>query len=252
MKRLAGKRVLLTGAGSGMGRVCAGMFAEEGARLFLSDVNSDALESTAADLRTKDAAIGGVAVADVSESGEVMRLVKKANMAMNGLDAGVHWAGVVDEPAQLHETSIESWKRVIGVNLTGTFYFTRAIVPLLALTRGSLVLISSVAGMVGWPSHPAYCASKGGVLMLGRAVGIEYASSGVRINCLCPGSANTPMLEQILRDARATRDDLLELEPSGRFGDPEELCRGALFLVSDEGSYMNGSAMVIDGGMTAA
>jgi NAD(P)-dependent dehydrogenase (short-subunit alcohol dehydrogenase family) len=248
--RLTGKRIVLTGAASGMGRACAELFAEQGATLFLADVAADELEETA-DRIGAEGDVAGTAVTDVSSYDAVVELVDTAAATLGGIDGGVNWAGISDPPVPLHECPIELWDRIIGVNLDGSFHVAKAIVPRLVETRGSLVLISSIAGFVAWPGHPAYCASKGGVLMLGRSLAVEYASTGVRVNCLCPGSIDTPMLEQIVRDEGTTREELLRWEPSGRFGTPEEVCRAALFLMSDDASYVNGVGLVVDGGFSS-
>jgi NAD(P)-dependent dehydrogenase (short-subunit alcohol dehydrogenase family) len=250
--RLADKRVLLTGAGSGMGRACATLFAREGATLFLSDVIQDGLEDTYAGLRAEGASVAGAKVTDVTDSKAVASLVNEAVTTLGGIDAAINWAGLADPPSPVHECSLELWDRIMRVNLDGTFYFARSVIPQLVENRGSLVVIASVAGFSAWPSHPAYCASKGAVLMLGRALAVEYAPTGMRVNALCPGSIDTPMLEQIIREEQTTRSELLEWEPSGRFGAPEEVCRAALFLVSDDASYVNGAALVVDGGFSSS
>jgi len=249
--RLAGKRILLTGAGSGMGRACASLFAGAGATLFLSDVVPDALAEATDDLNAHGASVAGSRVADVTSGASVGELVGEAAEAMGRIDAAINWAGISDPPGPVHECSLELWDRVLKVNLDGTFRFARAVMPHLVEARGSLVVIASIAAFTAWPAHPAYCASKGAVLMLGRALAVEYAGAGVRVNALCPGSIDTPMLAQIVEDERTTRDELLRWEPSGRFGHPEEVCRAALFLVSEDSSYVNGVGLVVDGGFSS-
>lgn len=253
MPRLEGKVAVITGAGSGIGKVAAERFATEGAHVVVADVDGAAADAVASGI----AAAGGSALAvetDVSDEDRVDAMVGAAVDAYGGLHVLVNNAGVfpADDGGVL-ETPPATWQKVMEVNLKGVWFGCRSAVPaMLAGGGGSIVNIASFVALMGAATaQVAYTASKGGVLALSREVAIEYARRGIRVNALCPGPIETPLLAELLADP-ARRERRLVHVPIGRFGRPEEIAAAALFLASDDSSFMTGSALVVDGGITAA
>ena len=251
--RLDAKVVLITGAGNGMGRAAALLFASEGARV----VVADAIE--AAGVATVDAvrAAGGEATfvaGDVSNAEQVEAMVDHAMTSYGGLHVLYNNAGILPpDDAGVVDTPEATWDRVLEVNLKGVFLGCRYGVPaLLASGGGSIVNVSSVVALMGSAvPQIAYTASKGGVLALTRELAVEYARQGIRANALCPGPIETPLLMELLQDPEWARRRLVHI-PMGRPGQAEELARAALFLASDDSSFMTGSTLVVDGGISAA
>jgi NAD(P)-dependent dehydrogenase (short-subunit alcohol dehydrogenase family) len=251
--RLEGKRALVTGAGSGIGRETALTFARAGAAVAAADINREAAEATAGEIRTS----GGATVAihaDVADAASVAEMVAAAERALGGLDVLFNNAGVVlPEDEGPVETPIEVWERTLAVNLTGVFLCCKYGIP--ALERaggGSIINVASMVAHIGSAvPQIAYCASKGGVVALSREIAIQYARSNIRVNALAPGPIETPL-------SRAFFDTPDKLErrrvhmPMGRFGQVHEVARAALFLASDESSYMTAVSLLVDGGITAA
>jgi NAD(P)-dependent dehydrogenase (short-subunit alcohol dehydrogenase family) len=247
MTRFANRSAIVTGAGAGIGRATALRLAAEGARVLAVDVDGAAAEATAA-------AAGGVCAGmagDVSDPDAVAAVVAAA-VARNGpLHVLANVAGV-GHFARTTDESVEGWNRVIAVNLTGTFLMCRAALPHLRETRGVIVNTASVAGLRSHPYSAAYCASKGGVVMLSRALAAEYGRSGMRVNCVCPGRVETGFINHFrlpdgVNPAALARIMPLRERPAG----PEEVAAVIAFLASDEASYVNGDAVVVDGGMIA-
>jgi len=237
MRGVAGLRVLVTGAGRGIGRAVAERLIDENARV------------VAADLEAPD--IGEVSLSgDMTSESDVARIVETTLARMQGIDglvtcAGIHYVGPT------HETTPEDFRRVIDVNLNGTFLAMRAVIPtMLQAGSGRIVTLGSTASLVAGPTLAAYAAAKGGVLQLTRSVAAEYASRGIRANCLCPGATNTPMLAELMRD-RDNPDAFAKAHPIGRFAEPEEIAGAVAYLLSDDASFMVGSAVAFDGGFTA-
>ena len=253
MGRLDGKVAVLTGAGSGIGRVAASMFAGEGAAVVVADVVADAARMVAADV----VAAGGRAQAvtvDVADAEQVQSMVDAATGAFGRLDILFNNAGIfpVDDGGVL-DTPPATWQRVMEVNLQGVWLGCRAAIPaMLASGGGSIVNVASFVALMGAATaQVAYTASKGGVLALSREVAVEYARQGIRVNSICPGPIETPLLAELFRDPGRRARRLVHV-PMGRFGRPEEIAAAALFLASDEASFVTGSALVVDGGITAA
>jgi NAD(P)-dependent dehydrogenase (short-subunit alcohol dehydrogenase family) len=240
--RLHGVRALVTGVASGIGAACARLFAREGARVAGIDVAKP----------PPDVPLAAFHEADVREEAQVQAAVAGATRALGGLDALVNAAGVAGGgPAHLCE--LAEWKRVLDVNLTGTFLVTKHALPaLLAQRRGSIVNLASVEGLEGGESMSAYNASKGGVVLLTRNLALDYGPHGIRANAICPGFIRTPMTTVLADPAFApiTRR-IEEAHALGRLGEPEEVANVALFLVSDEASFVTGGAITVDGGFHA-
>ncbi len=253
MARLDGKVALITGAGSGIGQVTAALFAGEGAKVVAADVAGDRAAATAADIE----AAGGSALsvtADVSDQDQVTDMVAAAVRTFGGLHVLFNNAGIFpDDDGGLLETPPETWAKVMEINLKGVWLGCRAAVPaMLDSGGGSIVNVASFVALMGAATAQiAYTASKGGVLAMTRELAVEYARRGIRANSICPGPIETPLLTELLADP-ARRERRLVHIPIGRFGRPEEIAMAALFLASDEASFVTGSALVVDGGITAA
>jgi len=251
--RLEGKVAVITGAGSGIGRVAAGLFAAEGAAVVVADVVADAARSAAAEIVDGGGRAVAVAV-DVSDEGQVARAVSTAVDELGGLHVLFNNAGIFPgDDGGVLDTPPATWDRVMGVNLKGVWLCCRAAIPaMVASGGGSIVNVASFVALMGAATaQVAYTASKGGVLAFTRELAVEYARQGIRANALCPGPIETPLLAELLADP-ARRNRRLVHIPMGRLGRPEEVARAALFLASDESSFMTGSALVVDGGITAA
>ncbi len=253
--RLEGKVALVTGAGSGIGRATAVLFAREGARVSVADLNEQPARETVASISDG----GGEAAyvtGDVSERDDVERIVRTTVEVHGGVDILVNSAGINDR--QLPETWAHDqvWDRVMAVNLRGTYLTCWYAVPeMLRAGAGSIINLSSVMGLVGSEytgaeGFSAYVPSKGGVVQLTRNLALEHAKNGIRVNCICPGYVNTSLTER-LRDNQDLRDKITARHPIGRFGEAEEIAYAALFLASDDSSFVTGIALPVDGGYTA-
>ena len=251
--RVAGKVCLVTGAGSGIGRAIAERFGEEGGRVVCADLDG----ATAAETADRVTAAGGEAVGervDVADSRAVDAVVASTVERWGRLDVLVNNAGV-NLPGVLHEVDDATIDRTLDVNVKGQIYGCRAAIPvMLAHGSGSIINISSVNGLVSEPFLAVYSASKGASVMLTKGVALDYAKQGIRCNAICPGWVDTPInyahAEMLggLSHVYATIDSF---QPIGRPGEPREIANVALFLASDEASFMTGSIVSADGGMTA-
>jgi NAD(P)-dependent dehydrogenase (short-subunit alcohol dehydrogenase family) len=250
---LAEKVCVVTGAGSGLGRSCALLFAREGARVVVSDIATAAGEETSSAIEAE----GGAATfvpCDVADDGQVEALFAAAAKSHGRLDVSLHVAGVLlpgDEGPV--ETPLEIWHRTLAINLTGVFLSCRHAIPhLLDSGGGVIVNMASVSSFVGAANAQiAYTTSKGGVLALTRELAVMYARQGIRANALCPGPARTPLFDQLITDA-VRIENRLEHIPLNRFAEADEIARAALFLASDLSSYVTGAALLVDGGLSAA
>ncbi|MCS6925191.1 MAG: glucose 1-dehydrogenase [Candidatus Binatia bacterium] len=245
--RLAGKVALISGAARGMGECEARLFAREGARVVLGDILEEQGQQVAREIVQQGGAATFVRL-DVTVEADWQRAVAVAEQTYGKLDILVNNAGIV-RMAPLEETSLEAWHEVINVNQTGVFLGMKYAVP--AMRRaggGSIINISSIAGMIGLPNIPAYQASKGAVRLLTKHAAIQYAKDGIRVNSVHPGRIETPMTANL---APERREMVLRLTPMGRDGKPEEVAYGVLYLASDEASFVTGAELVIDGGYTA-
>jgi NAD(P)-dependent dehydrogenase (short-subunit alcohol dehydrogenase family) len=249
--RLRDKVVLITGAGSGMGKVAAATFAREGARVVAADVAADALARTVDEVRRAGGEIVGVP-ADVALAADAERAVGDGVRAFGRLDVLYNNAGIFpDDDASVVDTSEATLQRVLDVNLKGVFLCCKYGVPaLLAAGGGSIVNVASFVALVGCTvPQDAYTASKGAVLALTRSLAVQYGPHNVRANAICPGPIETPLLRAILADP-AKRALRLNRIPLGRFGRAEDVIYAALYLASDESSWVTGTTFVVDGGIT--
>jgi NAD(P)-dependent dehydrogenase (short-subunit alcohol dehydrogenase family) len=248
--RLEGKVVVITGAGSGMGRDAAILFSAEGARVCVADVDRTAAEQTAADARDAFAV-----EVDVAEPGSVQAMYAATVDRWGGIDVLYNNAGISPEDdASILETEPDAWQRVQDVNTKGVFLCCKYGIPyLLERGGGSVINVASFVALVGAAtSQISYTASKGAVLSLSRELGVQFARQGVRVNALCPGPVETPLLRRIFGDDPAAYERRRIHLPMGRLAKPREIVNAALFLASDESSYVNGSTFLVDGGITAA
>ena len=248
-RRFEGKAVLITGAGSGIGKATAMRFGAEGARVLCADVNEAGAEATAAAIREA----GGDAFArrcDVSDPEAAKATVAAAVERFGGLYAIANVAGIGGFK-RAGELTFEQWNRFIAVNLTGTWLMCQAALPHILASKGAIVNVGSVAGIKSHPWSAAYCASKGGVVLLTKALAVEFGRKGVRINVLCPGGIETPLISQFSLPEGASQAALMRITPLGRMGLPEEVAATIAFLASEDATYINGSTIVVDGGMTA-
>ena len=247
----AGKVVFISGGASGIGRATALSLAAQHACVVVADVQAAAAESTARDV----IALGGQAMAlacDVRDDHAVAAAVAAAVSRFHHLDIAVNAAGIGGPEVRTAEYDPDEWQRVIDVNLNGVWRCMRHQIPaMLATGAGVIVNVASVAGLIGFPRHPAYAASKHGVVGLTRTAALEYGRRGIRINVLCPGFTLTPMVQQMI-DAGLPQETLASRVPVGRIGTADEMAASVLYLCSAASGYMNGHAMAVDGGITAS
>jgi len=251
MGRLEGKVCVITGAGGGMGREAAIAFTEEGARVCVADVLAEAADETAA-LCSGDAFAAAV---DVSDEEEVQTMYAETAERFGGIDVLYNNAGISPaDAASILDTSVEAWQRVQDVNAKGVFLCCKHGIPhLLERGGGSIINVASFVSLVGAAtSQISYTASKGAVLAMSRELAVEFARRGVRVNALCPGPVETPLLLRIFGDDPAALERRRVHWPTGRLAKPREIVNAALFLASDESSYVTGATFVVDGGLTAA
>ncbi len=254
MGRAEGKVALVTGAAHGIGRSTAILLAREGAKVAVTDVDTEASRDVVREIE----GVVGTAHAwelDVSDEEQVRRVTDEVVDHFGGLDVLVNNAGISGADRPTHELSLEEWEEVQAVNTRGVFLCTREAIPHMKdAGGGSIVNLSSIYGIVSAPDIPSYHASKGAVRMMTKTDALFYAEDGIRVNSVHPGFIWTPLVEDYLEsqgDVEEGRRQLAELHPLGRVGEPEEIAQGILFLASDESSFMTGSELVIDGGYTA-
>jgi len=250
VSRLDGKVAVITGAASGIGREAALLFSAEGASVCVADVSADQGEATAAECR--DAFFQQV---DVSDGANVRQLYAATAERYGGIDVLYNNAGISpNDDGSILETDEDAWQRVQDVNLKGVYLCCKHGIPyLLERGGGSVINVASFVAVVGAAtSQISYSASKGGVLSMSRELAVQFARQGVRVNALCPGPVETPLLLGIFGDDPAAFERRRVHLPMGRLAKPREIAQGALFLASDESSYVNGAAFLVDGGLTAA
>ena len=252
MTRLSGKVALITGGGTGIGRACALQFSREGAKVAVAGRRREPLAAVVAEIQ----AAGGQALSancDVAKSDQVERTIREVVSQFGALHVLVNNAGIL-HVGSIEETSEAEWDRLVDVDLKGVFLVSRAALPELRKSGGAIVNIGSVLGLVGMKKRAAYAAAKGGVTMLTKAMALDHAQEGIRVNCICPAIVETDLVQTILSQA-PDREAAARLRtaqiPLGRMGKPEDVAALAVFLASEESSWLTGAAIALDGGLTA-
>lgn len=244
MTRLAGKVALVTGGSAGIGRATALIYAREGAKVVVSDIAVEGGEETVRKIKEN----GGEAVfikANVVNDAEVKELIDKTVSTYGSIDCAFNNAGILGEMAPTADCTEETFDKVININLKGVFLCLKHEIPqMLKQGGGAIVNTASIAGLIGFPTAPAYVASKGGVVQITRVSALEYADKGIRINAVCPGGIETEMISGM-------EENLLAAHPIGRLGKPEEIGEAVVWLSSPAASFVTGHIMAVDGGYTA-
>lgn len=248
--KLDGKNALITGAGSGMGRATALLFAREGAKVAAIDIDEKAAAETAAEIERK----GGKAVAiraDVSVEVDAKQMVETAAQRLGAPGVLFNNAGIEGESALVGKMTAEAFDRVIAINLRGVFLGMKYVLPpMVDAGGGSIINQASIAGMVAVRGGAAYSAAKAGVIAMTRVAALEYARYNIRVNCICPGGIETEMAKRIRRGAEPDPKAVGRISVLGRMGAPEEIANMALFLASSDSSFATGAPFVVDGGWT--
>ncbi|MBI4400384.1 MAG: SDR family oxidoreductase [Nitrospirae bacterium] len=250
MERLNGKVALITGGGTGIGEAIARLFAQEGAAVVITGRRKEILERVVGEIergRGRALAVAGT----VTDEAHVQSVVAQTLRTFGKLSILINNAAIGAFGKALHETDDATWDEQLAVNLTGVFRMTRAAVPeMLKAGGGTIVNVSSVAGLIGFPLSAAYSTTKGGLNAFTRCVAMDYAKQGIRCNAVCPGLVETPMAAGLLNDSTRAAP-VLATYPLGRAGTPDEVARLVLYLASDESAWVTGSIFPIDGGLTA-
>lgn len=248
--RFENKRIIVTGAGSGIGRAAAMAFAAEGGRVLAADVRGEAVAAVAEEIAAGGGTASAIAV-DVSRSADVQAMVAEAVRLFGGLDVAFNNAGVDRNGVPLAEVEEEVFDRLIAVNLKGCFLSMKHEIPaMLASGGGAIVNTSSIRGVLGRPGLSPYAASKHGVVGLTRSAALDYAAKNIRINAICPGATDTPMFRSWGSKPEMYERVISEIA-ARRVATPEEIARSVLFMASDDASFMTGHAMLVDGGQSA-
>jgi len=250
--RLADKVCVITGAGSGMGRVAAGLFAAQGAKVVVADYNEAAAAETVAAVHAAGGQVTAVR-ADVSKESDAKAMIDHAIATFGRVDVLYNNAGVMPEADHsVIDTDVDTWDQVMAVNVRGVFLGCKYAIPrMVEQGSGSVINIASFVALLGCSvPQDAYTASKGALLSLTRSLAVQFGPSGVRTNAICPGPVETPLLMDWLLKDEAAKQLRLARNPSGRFGKPEEIVNMAIYLASDESRWTNGASLVVDGGIS--
>lgn len=250
-KKFQDKVALITGGGSGIGRVTAITFAEEGARVVVADVDVPGGEETLNLIKSN----GGQSIfsnTDVSRAADAEKMVKVCVDTFGRLDILFNNAGVAGQTVRAAEVDEAEWDRVMGINLKGVFLSSKYAVPvMIEQGGGAIVNISSSSAITPTPYVSTYAAAKAGVIQLTKAMAIEYGNDNIRINCICPGFIETAMTSPIIPEGAKTKKVYSHLWPMGRVGTPEDIAQAALYLAGDDASFVTGTVLIVDGGWMA-
>jgi NAD(P)-dependent dehydrogenase (short-subunit alcohol dehydrogenase family) len=258
--RLQGKVAIVTGGGSGQGRAIALLFAQEGARVVIADVNTASAQETAHRIRASGSSRALAIATDVSNERDVQRLVDEALREFDGLDILVNCAGRLGplRKEMAEQLTREEWDTTLGVNLIGPWLCIKYAAPVMKSRGGGIIInVASTAGLRPFPGAAPYCVSKAGLLMLTKTVALEYVSHNIRVNAICPGHIDTPMMDAVIADMEAhgvadARSQVhSQSNPMGRLAQPEEVATVALFLACQDSSFVTGSCVLVDGGYMA-
>jgi NAD(P)-dependent dehydrogenase (short-subunit alcohol dehydrogenase family) len=247
--QLAGKVALITGGASGIGRATALLFAREGAAIVLADVNADAARRVADEI-VKTGGRAFFEPVDVTRAADCRRLVERAIRELGRIDILFNNAGIIRRATVL-DLSEDDWDRVMAVNVKSIYLLSREVIPHMQKAGGTIVNMASGWGLAGGAKAAVYCASKGAVVLLTKAMAIDHGPQNIRVNCICPGDTDTGMLREEARQLGAENSRFLAdsaKRPLGRVGTPEEIAQAALYLASDASSFVTGAALVVDGG----
>lgn len=253
MGSLTGKRALIAGGASGIGRATALLFAREGAAISVVDLDEVGGRAVGKEIDHE----GSRAIfvpCDVTQAGDCQRAVEQTVRDLGGLDVLVNSAGIIRR-ANVLETTEAEWDQVMAVNVKSVFLLSKYAIPVLAEAGGGVIInVASGWGLVGGPRAAAYCASKGAVVQLTKSMALDHGRQNIRVNCICPGDTDTPMLRDEARQLGEPMEQFLAEaaeRPLGRIGRPEDIAEAALYLASDASSFVTGTALVVDGGGTA-
>jgi 2-keto-3-deoxy-L-fuconate dehydrogenase len=240
-RRFTGKRALVTGAGSGIGEAVARKLHAEGAEVVLADVRAEPVEAIAGELDESASAVQ----LDVRDEDAVRDVARDVDVLANVAGIG--------STTSAPDTPLAVWEDVFAVNARGTFLCCKHAIPgMVERGGGSIVNMASAGGLIGLPNRAAYCASKGAVIALTRALAVDHVADGVRVNAVCPGTVDSPWVRRLVEEVGESLDSLRARQPMGRLGSPEEIAEAVLYLASEDAAFVTGTAFVIDGGLTAA
>ena len=251
MGRLKDKVAIISGGNTGIGKAISLRFADEGSTVIIAARNPDTAEETLTQVR-EIGADGVFIPCDVTDINQCEAVVEETIERYGKLDTLVNNAGIIYRNSNIVETSAEEWKHTFDVNVNGTFYLSKFAIPYLEKTNGTVVNMASYVGLVGFAGIPAYCASKGAIIQLTRAMALDHAPAGVRVNCVCPGSVHTEMITAAWEQyGDGAEEAWTSKHPLGRIAQPKEVADAVLYLASEESSFLTGVALPVDGGITA-